>query len=179
MFAVAFGGAMIAQLLPALVLQGQVSGASWGWSTPPSCALAAGASCSEGFVLAGQTCTVVCAAGTPSSATVNCPASAGAYSPDNGWWYLCGSGSGACSNNMMLSSGCVVTTTTTTTTTTVPAADNATTTPPTTTVPAAANATTTATTTTAGATAIANGAPRAAGASVLAVAAVVLKASVA
>jgi len=88
--------------------------ASWAWdSSPPKCAPSAGGGItfSEGATVAqGSTATIVCSnGGSASPATVSCPSSTGASSPDNGWWAICGSGN-SCAADKQLSADCVTTT---------------------------------------------------------------------
>mmetsp|Transcript_128689 Transcript_128689/g.411468 ORF Transcript_128689/g.411468 Transcript_128689/m.411468 type:complete len:136 (+) Transcript_128689:58-465(+) len=106
-------GAIAAQLpLFGLVLQGQVPAlqAALGWSTTPKCVFKNGV-CMEGATVeAGKTCMPKCSDATKSpsdNTSLACPVSNGKSSPDNGWWLICGQGTGACAKNNEL--GAIVT----------------------------------------------------------------------
>eukprot|EP00933_Yihiella_yeosuensis_P069682 TRINITY_DN764_c0_g1_i1.p1 TRINITY_DN764_c0_g1~~TRINITY_DN764_c0_g1_i1.p1 ORF type:complete len:171 (+),score=54.66 TRINITY_DN764_c0_g1_i1:358-870(+) len=97
-FGFAAAGATVAQMLPGLVMESQLSNghAMWAWSSsPPKCKPAAGANWNfvEGATIAqGAKGTVKCTASghTASAATVACPASAATPAkPDGGWWSTC------------------------------------------------------------------------------------------
>eukprot|EP00438_Fugacium_kawagutii_P029432 Skav210014 [mRNA] locus=scaffold1212:73393:76034:- [translate_table: standard] len=102
-------GCVAAQLLPLLLGYVQPMRAAWGWTPTPTCAQADatvwnfdGAATLD----AGASSSVRCLnGGTPSMNEVTCPESTGQSSPDNGWWAVCGSGTGACSNNYTLGTG--------------------------------------------------------------------------
>mmetsp|Transcript_91279 Transcript_91279/g.164822 ORF Transcript_91279/g.164822 Transcript_91279/m.164822 type:complete len:215 (+) Transcript_91279:80-724(+) len=161
----AVSGAVLMQVLPGLLMQSQVTGATWGWSTTPQCKPAAGSNWAfSADVEAGTSGTIVCATSGASppdaGSTVACPSSDGQMSPDKGWWNNCGSGQGPCTPQMEIGSGRIctdaaaATTTVAATTTTAAAAAGATTVAAAATTAAAgmANASTTTATSAAGAT---------------------------
>mmetsp|Transcript_28666 Transcript_28666/g.46022 ORF Transcript_28666/g.46022 Transcript_28666/m.46022 type:complete len:169 (+) Transcript_28666:71-577(+) len=106
----AVSGAVLMQVLPGLLMQSQVTGATWGWSTTPQCKPAAGSNWAfSAAVNAGTSGTIVCAntnATLPANgSTVACLSSTGASSPDNGWWNTCGPGMGECKGKKEIGSG--------------------------------------------------------------------------
>ncbi|CAE8684052.1 unnamed protein product [Polarella glacialis] len=106
----AVSGAMLMQLLPGLLMQSQVTGAMWGWSTTPQCKPAAGSNWAfSAAVNAGTSGTIVCtntgASPPADGSTVACPSSPDPASSGNVWWNKCGHVQGACTGQAEIGPG--------------------------------------------------------------------------